>query len=90
MDASIFDWHALSTFGEGIRFHMGTKFHTSHVRKFQGMSSMGFKAVCFHPLDKACTCNVPRNPRSRRMGGDTNARDGEKQALAEARALMGN
>ena len=89
MDASLFDWHSLSALGEGIGSHTGTKYHTAYVRKFQGMDSMVFKPMCFHPLTKACTCNAPRNPRSRRGNGPSNARDGELRALAEARALMG-
>ena len=87
-DVSTYHWYGLSKNGYGIKYHIGTKQFTAHVRKFQGMEALGFKPKCLHPVDKHCTCNTPNNNNYfRRKGADP--REGEKKAMLEAAALNG-
>ena len=89
VDSREYNWHTLSVNGYGIRFHNGSSNFVAYVRLFQGMEALKFKAKCFHPLTRACTCNEKSKQRHHRRRS-TNPRSEEAKLIAEMAALQGD
>ena len=85
-DMTTYDWNSLSVYGDGIKFHLGTETHKAYLRLFSGIGSLNLKRGCFHPINRACTCNASPRQFFRPQGRDSTA-EAMKKAIERARML---
>ena len=85
-DMSTYDWNSLSVYGDGIKFHLGTETHKAYLRLFSGIDSLHLKRGCFHPINRACTCNASPRQFFRPQSKDNTA-EAMKKAIERARML---